>query len=109
LSLGAVWGLHSADRQIARLTVTGGDMPWTYADIEPLPGFEEFRPLFAEQEQAVDQEDVARSDLLYARIRAALSMTFPDGRPVPEFLLHVHADGTAGWRWHDAPFDAADQ
>jgi hypothetical protein len=28
------------------------------------------------------------------------------GRPVAEFMLHIHDDGTAGWRWHDEPFDA---
>jgi hypothetical protein len=27
---------------------------------------------------------------------------------VPEFLLHIHDDGTAGWRWHDEPFDVPD-
>lgn len=108
LNSGAIWGLHDADRQVARLTITGADMPWVYADVEPLPGFEQFRALFAEQEQALDQQDDARTDLLYTRIRAALSMTFPDGRVVPEFLLHIHADGAAGFRWHDEEFEGAD-
>ena len=109
LSRGARWGLHGTDRQIARLTVTSADMPWVYADVEPLPGFEQFRALFEAQEQAIDQQDDAQADLLYTRIRAALSMTFPDGRVVPEFLLHIHADGTASFRWHDEPFEREDR
>jgi hypothetical protein len=101
--------LRCADRQVARLTVTGSDLPWTFADVEPLPGFEQFQSLFADQEQALDEEDYQRADQIYGRIRAALTLTIPDGQPVPEFLLHIHADGTAGWRWHDEPFDDADQ
>jgi hypothetical protein len=31
-------------------------------------------------------------------------MAFPDGRPVPEFMLHIHDNGTAGWRWHHELF-----
>ncbi|MFE2579198.1 hypothetical protein [Streptomyces sp. NPDC059378] len=27
------------------------------------------------------------------------------GSQVAEFMLHIHTDGTAGWRWHDKPFD----
>ncbi|WP_433687635.1 hypothetical protein ACQP0I_00585 [Micromonospora carbonacea] len=37
-------------------------------------------------------------------IRAALTMTQPDGRPVAEFLLSIE-DDEAGFRWHDEPFE----
>ncbi|MET7356789.1 hypothetical protein ABZT42_55950, partial [Streptomyces mirabilis] len=70
---------------------------------------EEFRPLFTEQERAVDEEDWEQADACYTQIRTALTMTFPDGRPVAEFMLHIHDDGTTGWRWHDEPFDAVNQ
>ncbi|MFF2007830.1 hypothetical protein ACFVWY_02000 [Streptomyces sp. NPDC058195] len=100
------WHLHHGDRAIARLAVTGSDMPWTYADVEALPGFEEFRPLFAEQERAVDAEDWERAESVCHQIRAALTLTFPDGAPVPEFLLNIRSDGTADWRWHHEPFTA---
>jgi hypothetical protein len=101
----AVWRLHAGGREVARLIVTGTDFPWIHALVEALPAFEEFRPLFAEQERALDAEDDKLADELYERIRAALTMTFPDGTPVAEFLLHIHDDGTAGWRWHDEPFE----
>ncbi|GGP86919.1 hypothetical protein [Streptomyces melanogenes] len=106
LTPGSIWRLHHGDQVIARLTVTGTDMPWTHADVEPLPGFDEFRPLFAEQERAVEEDDWERADTCYARIRDTLTMTFPDGSPVAEFMLHIHGDGTAGWRWDDEPFEA---
>jgi len=104
LTTGSVWRLHRGDQEIARLTVTGADMPWVHAEVEALPGFEEFRPVFAEQEEAVDEEDWERAEACYTRIRAALTLTFPDGTSVAEFMLHIHNDGTAGWRWHDEPF-----
>ncbi|MFJ3822095.1 hypothetical protein [Streptomyces nodosus] len=39
LTTGSMWRLHHGDQEIARLTVTG-------AEVETLPGFEEFRRLF---------------------------------------------------------------
>ncbi|MFD7576273.1 hypothetical protein ACFV6U_38100, partial [Streptomyces sp. NPDC059810] len=52
---------------------------------------------------ASDEEDWEQIDECYFRIRSALTLTFPDGTPVAEFMLHIHDDGTAGWRWHDSP------
>lgn len=109
LARGSIWRLHHGTEEIARLTVTGGDMPWTYADVEELPGFEAFRTVFADQEQAIDDDDQQLEEACYEQIRSALTMTFPDGGPVAEFVLHVHGDGTAGWRWHDEPFDPANE
>lgn len=106
LTVGSIWRLHRGDQEIVRLTVTGADMPWTHAEVETLPGFEEFRPLFSEQERAAEEEDWERADVCYTQIRSALTLTFPDGGRVAEFMLYIHDDGTAGWRWHDEPFDA---
>ena len=44
-----------------------------------LPGLEEFRPLFSEQERAAEDEDWERADACNIRIRNALALTFPDG------------------------------
>lgn len=105
LAIGSIWRLHQRGREIARLAVTEADMPWVYATIEPLPGLEQFRPLFAEQEQALDAEDWERADACYEQIRSNLTMSFPDGAPVAEFMVHLHGDGTASWRWHDESFE----
>ncbi|MBD0841483.1 hypothetical protein [Streptomyces sp. TRM68416] len=109
LTTGSIWRLHHGDREIARLTVTGADMPWILADAEALAGFDEFRAVFAEQERAVDEEDWDRADACHDRIRSALTMTFPGGGSVAEFMLRIHGDGTAGWRWSDEAFDALDE
>ena len=34
-------------------------------------------------------------------------MTYPAGSPVTEFMVNVHGDGTAGWRWQDEPCGTA--
>ncbi|MET9463982.1 hypothetical protein ABZY44_03990 [Streptomyces sp. NPDC006544] len=109
LATGSVWRLHRGDHEVARLAVTGADWPWMHANVETLPGFEEFRPLFTEQERAIDEEAWEQIDECYFRIRSALTLTFPDGNPVAEFMLNIHDDGTAGWRWHDEPFDMVNQ
>jgi hypothetical protein len=109
MTIGGVWRLHHAGQEIARLTVTGADMPWVHADVVTLSGFEEFRSVFAEQEQATDDEDHERADIFYSQIRKSLTMTFPNGQPVAEFMLRIHGDGTAGWRWHDESFRTEDR
>ncbi|ADD43266.1 hypothetical protein [Stackebrandtia nassauensis] len=106
LTTGGVWRLLRGDQEIARLRVTETDIPWINANVETLPGFEDFRPLFAEQQRAADKEDWEQADACYAQVRGALTMTFPDDGPVAEFMLHIHDDGTAGWRWLDELFDA---
>ncbi|MFE6978867.1 hypothetical protein [Streptomyces sp. NPDC057682] len=96
----AVWRLHHHDREIARLRVTGGDMPWLHGELEELPGFDAFREVFVAETRAVDEEDWERAEACHEEIRDALTLTYPDGTPVAEFLLRIHGDGTAGWRWH---------
>lgn len=105
LAAGSVWRLHRGDEEIARLIVTAADFPWVHADLEPLPGYEEFRRLFADQELALEADDEEQIEACYEQIRSSLTMTYPDGEPVPEFMLHIHDDGTAGWRWHYEPFE----
>ena len=102
ITVGEVWLLHSADRVVARLVVTGAEDFWMHATVETLPGFDQVRPLFEEQEAAAENDF---DEALYERIRAAVTMTFPDGDPVPEFLLYIAADGTAAWRWAPEPFE----
>jgi hypothetical protein len=107
LATGSIWRLHHDGQEVARLSVTGTEDFWVHADIETSPGFEPFRAVFAEQDRACEAEDWERADACHEQIRSALIMTYPDDSPVAEFMLNVHGDGTAGWRWHDEPFDTA--
>ncbi|MEV6847472.1 hypothetical protein [Actinoplanes sp. NPDC051411] len=38
----------------------------------------------------------------------AVTLRYPEGNEVPEFLLHIQGD-EAWWRWSDEPFDDDDE
>jgi hypothetical protein len=102
---GHVWQLVRGDELLAELVVTAGDFPWLNAQVRPVAGFEEVRPLFEEELRRLDHldDDPAPWEAAYRRIRQAVCLLAPDGRPVPEFLLHIEGDN-AWWRWSDEPF-----
>ena len=105
---GRVWHLMCDGELLAELEVTGDDFPWLNAQVRPMAGFAEVRPLFQEELRRLDRlgshpgawEDV------YRRTRQTVSLVGPDGRVVPEFLLHIDG-GHAWWRWSDEPFPQA--
>jgi hypothetical protein len=102
---GEVWTLHRRGdgRALADLVITGGDFPWLNARVEPGDGFEDLRPMFAEELRRLDDDESWEE--AYDAVRAAVTLRYPDGRDVPEFLLHVEG-GEAWWRWSDEPFDS---
>jgi hypothetical protein len=62
--------------------------------------------LLAEELRLLDRvdDDVDAWEAAYAAIRATLTLRYPHGGEVPEFLLHV--DGDTAWRrWSDEPFE----
>ena len=98
-----VWRLCAGDELVAELVVTDRAFPWLSARVEAEAGFERYRDLFAKELAASDAAGAAAADILYHRIRSELRLVGPDGRDVPEFLLHVDGD-EATWRWSDEPF-----
>jgi hypothetical protein len=101
-----VWTLYRGDELIAELVVNGGDFPWLNADVRPYPGFEDVRPLFDEELRLLDgvENHVEEWGAAYEKVRAAVTLKYPDGGEVPEFLLHIDM-GEAWWRWSDEAFD----
>jgi hypothetical protein len=100
-----VWQLASSDRTIALLVVTGSDFPWLHSRVEPQDGFDDVRPIFEDELRLLDDLDdqIPAWEAMYQQIRRTVSLIKPDGRAVPEFLLHI--DGReARWRWSDTPF-----
>jgi hypothetical protein len=100
-----VWQLVDAEGLLAELVVTDGDFPWLNAEVRPTDRFERLRPLFEEELRQVDHldGDSASWEAAYHQVRHAVRLLAPDGRAVPEFLLHI--DGLdAWWRWSDEPF-----
>jgi len=105
---GQTWKLYQGDKLLADLVVTGGDFPWLNARVEAYCGFEDVRPLFAEELRVVEDinDETDAWQAAYDAIRTTLTLRYPDGAEVPEFLLHI--DGhEAWWRWSDEPFDDA--
>lgn len=101
---GGVWQLAHRSGPAGRITVEEADFPWLYGRFTPGPAYPEVRPLFVRARALCEAEDWTGFDSVYDEIRAAVSLTSPDG-PVPEFLLHIDGD-TAWFRWSDEPFDA---
>ena len=65
------------------------------------------RPLFDNELQRLDflDEEPEQWEAAYRRVREMVCLLTPDGRPVPEFLLHIEGEN-AWWRWSDEPFPA---
>jgi hypothetical protein len=103
---GEVWRLYQGEQLIAELIVTDYDFPWLNARLEAKAGFEALRPLFDEEAGLIDgvEDHTDAWEAAYNRIREAVSLAAPDGRRVPEFLLHIEGED-AWWRWSDEPFD----
>jgi hypothetical protein len=103
-----VWTLHRrADGEVlAELVVTGGDLPWLNARVDPRAGLKDVLPLFADELQLLDEidENPERWERAYDAIQSSVTLRDPDGLEVPEFLLHLTSDH-AWWRWSDEPFN----
>jgi len=102
---GSVWQLVRDDELLAELVVTGGDFPWLNAGVRPSARFAEVRPLSDNELQRLEylDDEPERREAAYRRIREVVRLLAPDGRPVPEFLLHIEGED-AWWRWSDEPF-----
>lgn len=76
------------------------------ARVDPEEGLEDVLPLFAEELRLLDsiEENADAWDQAYGAVLATVTLRHPDGRDVPEFLLHIDGD-EAWWRWSDESFD----
>jgi hypothetical protein len=106
--MGATWRLYRDQELLGELVVTDPDQPWLNARFHATPAFETVRPLFAEELRLLDaiDDDYEAWEAAYDRIQDVVSLAAPDGRRVPEFLLHIQGQD-AWWRWSDEPFPPA--
>lgn len=107
---GQTWSLYRGEELVADLVVTGSDLPWLNAEVRPCGGFEDVRPLFDEELRLLDDVDnhVDAWEAAYQQVRETVTLKYPEGSDVPEFLLHI--DGAeAWWRWSDEAFDQESQ
>lgn len=103
---GSPWLLRDGEIEVAKLVNAQLDWPWHEARLVPGPDFAKVRPFFDEEwrlAQLDGENETAQWMAAYQAIRNRLQLIDPDGRSVPEFLLHI--DGTvAWWRHSNEPF-----
>jgi hypothetical protein len=112
MRVGEIWQLYAGSDLVAELTVTDTDFPWLRAEVSEHQGFAPLRQMFRDElrlsERIVHsdtEDDVAAFEDAQAQIHDQVRLAYPDGRTVPEFLLHID-DHEAWWRWEDEPFEA---
>jgi hypothetical protein len=97
--------LMRGDVQLGVLTLYDLDQPWFYCHFEPEPAFEQVRPLFAAEQELLnddsgtDFDEDADEDAwvrAYQDIQRLGLLLIPDvGEVIDDFLLHI--DGTEAW------------
>lgn len=99
------WRLQRGDEVLGEVVVNDSNFPWLTGSWSPTPAFDSVRPLFEAELDLVEDDDLGIEwEGAYRRIwDAGVRLHYPDGRRVPEFLLHIKGD-EAWFRWEDEPF-----
>jgi hypothetical protein len=98
------WTLTSGADLLGAIDVRDSDFPWLSGVWTPTREFDSVAPLFRHELELLDGIDdgVDEWEAAYAKVCEAVTLHYPDGRVVPEFLLHI--DGAKAWfRWSDEP------
>jgi hypothetical protein len=103
--IGEVWQLRHGNELLAELTVTDGDFPWLNATLRATDAFMPWRAAFDDELSLLDDIDdhIERWEAAYRRIDQHLTLHYPTGERVAEFVLHIEGDA-AWWRWSDESF-----
>ncbi len=99
------WSVWLGEELTGTIEIAERDFPWLTGRWIPTARFDEVATLFARELALSDDDDDADEwEQVYREIwRAGVRLRYPDGRVVPEFLLHIDGD-TAWFRWSDQPF-----
>jgi hypothetical protein len=78
---GPTWQLVRGDELLAELVMTGGDFAWLNAEVWPVAGFAEIRPLCDDELRQLDLFDDYPEpwESAYRGIREAVPLLAPDG------------------------------
>jgi hypothetical protein len=99
------WSLTRESKLVGVIDVRDVDFPWLSGTWTPTADFDDVAPLFRHELALMNalKDDVDEWEAAYAQVREAVTLHYPDGNVVPEFLLHI--DGDEAWfRWSDEPF-----
>src|SRR6516164_2608710 len=97
-----IWLLARGEEPVAELLVEQRDRPWVRGRVVPWEGFGPLRQLFDRERRLAAQMDEVPDAWARAHqeLRREVRLIGPDGREVPNFLLHI--DGRrARWRSGD--------
>jgi hypothetical protein len=100
LNDGDTWELTSKtdDTLVAKMVFKSGDFPWVICDFQPTEVFEQYRKLFNDELELLDQTAISDSDEnwtiwgdKYQEIIDTLKLVALDkANPVGDFLLHIY-------------------
>jgi hypothetical protein len=99
------WSVMRGSNLVGVIDVRDSDFPWLSGGWTPTAEFEEAAPLFRDELAVMNalHDEVDEWESAYAKIRQEVTLHYPDGSVVPEFLLHI--DGDEAWfRWSDEMF-----
>ncbi len=84
----------NGDTQVARLEQLGVDMPWFLCSFKPTQAFDAVRPLFAQQERAIAEDDWDAAERVWSEMfeRMRLVPDDPSEAPINEFLIRLNGD-----------------
>lgn len=95
----------AAARSLPTSWLQAGISPGSGRGVRPAAGFADIRPLFEDELGRLEflDDEPQQWEAAYRRIREMVCLLAPDGRLVPEFLLHIEGED-AWWRWSDESF-----
>jgi hypothetical protein len=96
-----IWLVQRDEELVAELAVDRLDRPWLRGTVTRREGFAALAPLFArEAHLAATMGATAGWWAAYRELRTQIRLIRPDGREVPEFILHIDRS-QARWRCLD--------
>jgi hypothetical protein len=101
-----VWTLRRAEQSLGTISITDTNFPWLNGTWTPDIAFAQHADLFATELKLLEKEDWDAWEIAYEAILSnGIRLHYPDGRAVPEFLLHIDSSKQTAWfRWSDEPF-----
>jgi len=97
------WQLRQGETVLGDVEITDADFPWLRGAWHPTNEFDSVRALFRAELGLIDDAGEEWERAYREIYDAGVRLYYPDGRKVPEFLLHVD-DDVAWFRWNDEPF-----
>ncbi|MFI7249575.1 hypothetical protein [Micromonospora chalcea] len=87
-----VWQVHHRSELVGQVDEREFDFPWIRGRFRPESAFQPLRPIFTAWTEALNSGDGEAMRQAHEAIYPAVTMTDPDGREVPWFILVIEGD-----------------